>query len=106
MESLQCSTGTRALIQIASPTPSLDSLPRRACNVVGNLSTHILGNKRPATDPTVEWLGPETSAVTAAGSGRREGRPDLLNPAGDGKASAGTSVLLITIAQRGGTGDT
>ena len=36
----------------------------------------------------LEWLGPETSAVTAAGSGRREGRPDLLNSAGDGKASA------------------
>ena len=59
-----------------------------------------------ATTGAHEWLGPETSAVTAAGSGRREGRPDLLNPAGDGKASAGTSVLLITIAQREGTGDT
>ena len=48
----------------------------------------------------LEWLSPETSAVTA-GSGRLEGRPDLLNSAGDGKASAGTSVLLITIAQGG-----
>ena len=33
------------------------------------------------------------------GSGRWEGRPDLSNSAGDGKASAGTPVLLITIAQ-------
>ena len=49
LESLQFSTGTLTLILIASPTPSLDSLPRRACNVVhfmyvGNLKTHILGN--------------------------------------------------------------
>jgi hypothetical protein len=50
VESLQFSTGTLALIQIASRTPSLDSLPWRACNVVRNLNIHILGNKRPATD--------------------------------------------------------
>ena len=43
-----------------------------------------------------EWLSPETSAVTAAGSGRWEGRPDLLNSARGGKASAGTSVLFLS----------
>ena len=54
----------------------------------------------PAITPSltghIEWLGPETSAVTAAGSGRQEGRPDLLNPAVStiGQSWEGARVIL------------